>query len=175
MDYPHEVQILHRFGKTRMSEKFEQRMQDREVAKDTRTLADLVAIYCRGNHRESVRRPVGTRAARLGVYGRKTPVLCAECEAHLAYGEARRAFCPKDPKPFCANCDVHCYKSDEREWQRLMMRYSGRRSMLHGHAIDGVKHLVETKRHERAAEKAERVTHHQTLGEPQTDTPDRPA
>jgi len=80
-------------------------------------------------------------------------LLCAECEAHLAYGENRRAFCPKDPKPFCANCDVHCYRSEEREWQRQMMRYSGRRSMFRGHAIDGIKHLMETKRHKREAEK----------------------
>ncbi len=137
-----------------MSEKFEQSMRDRRVAKDTRTLGDFVEIYCRGNHASATRRPAGTDAAQLGVYGRRQPVLCAECEAHLAYGEKRRAYCPKDPKPFCANCDVHCYKSDEREWQREMMRYSGRRSMLHGHAVDGVRHMVETKRHKRAAERA---------------------
>lgn len=137
-----------------MSKTFQERMQDHKVAKDTRTLADLIEIYCAGQHREVARIPAVTDAARLGVYGKKTPVLCAECEAHLAYGEKRRAFCPKDPKPFCANCDVHCYRSEEREWQRQMMRYSGPRSMLHGHAIDGIKHVVETRRHKRAAEKA---------------------
>ena len=141
-----------------MSEKFEQSMKDRKVAKDTRTLADFVEIYCRGNHVASERRAIATDAARLGVYGPKPPALCSECEAHLAYGEKRRAFCPKDPKPFCANCDVHCYKNDEREWQRQMMRYSGRRSMFHGHAIDGVKHLVETRRHKRAADNARDTT-----------------
>jgi hypothetical protein len=140
-----------------VSEKFEQSMADPKVAKDTRTLADFTVIYCRGNHASSARRPVETDAARLDVYGRKAPVLCAECEAHLAYGEKRRAFCPKHPKPFCANCDVHCYRDDEREWQRQMMRYSGRRSMLHGHAIDGLKHLVETKKHQRAARKGARA------------------
>lgn len=132
-----------------MNETFERRMRDRKVAKDTRTLADFVQIYCRGQHQDRACAPVKTDAALLGVYGSKPPALCAECEAHLAYGERRRAYCPKEPKPFCANCDVHCYKRDEREWQREMMRYSGRRSMLHGHAIDGVKHLVETRRHKR--------------------------
>ena len=136
-----------------MNQKFEERMSDRTVAKDTRTLGDFVEIYCQGLHRGVDRAPIHTDAAVLGVYGRKPPVLCAECEAHLAYGENRRAFCPKDPKPFCANCDVHCYRSEEREWQRQMMRYSGRRSMFRGHAIDGIKHLMETKRHKREAEK----------------------
>ena len=78
--------------------------------------------------------------------------LCEQCAAHLAYGEKRRAFCPKDPKPFCANCDVHCYRNEEREWQRQMMRYSGPRSVLHGHAIDGIRHVLETRRHRRAAD-----------------------
>ena len=132
-----------------MNEKFATRMSDPRVAKDTRTLADFVAIYCRGHH-ASERRAATTDAAVLGVYGRRPPALCPECEAHLAYGEKRRAFCPKDPKPFCANCDVHCYKDDEREWQRQMMRFSGPRSMLQGHAIDGMRHFIETRRHRRA-------------------------
>ena len=137
-----------------MSMTFQERMKDRKVAKDTRTLADLIEIYCASHHSEVPRIPAVTDAARLGVYRKKTPLLCCECEAHLAYGEKRRAFCPKDPKPFCANCDVHCYRSEEREWERQMMRYAGPRSMLHGHAIDGIKHVVETTRHKRAAKKA---------------------
>lgn len=132
-----------------MNERFAERMGDPEVAKDTRTLADLIEIYCRA-HCTSERRVATTDAAILGVYGQQPPELCTECEAHLAYGEKRRAYCPKDPKPFCANCDVHCYKDDEREWERQMMRFSGPRSMLHGHAIDGVKHFVESKRYQHA-------------------------
>jgi hypothetical protein len=89
----------------------------------------------------------------LGIYGRKRPVLCEECEAHLAYAEKRRAYCPKDPKPFCANCDTHCYMSDEREWQRQMMRYSGPKSWRRGHAIDGIKHVLESRKYRKQAEK----------------------
>lgn len=137
-----------------MSTTFQERMKDRKVAKDVRTLADLIEIYCVRHHSEVPRMSAVTDAVRLGVYRKKTPALCPECEAHLAYGEKRRAFCPKDPKPFCANCDVHCYRSEEREWERQMMRYSGPRSMLRGHAIDGIKHVVETKRHKRAAKRA---------------------
>lgn len=132
-----------------MNERFEHRMGDKQVRHDTKVLADFVAIWCDGHHAEAVRRPVETDAAALGVYGRKRPVLCSECEEHLAYGEKRRAYCPKDPKPFCAHCDTHCYRPEERQWQQQMMRYAGPRSWKSGHAIDGIRHLVEARRFKR--------------------------
>jgi len=137
-----------------MSDKFRERMSDAQVRTDTKTLGDFVGIYCKGNHADRVRTPVESDAASLGVYGRSVPMLCEECAEHLRYAEKRRAYCPKDPKPFCAHCDTHCYKSDERAWQRTMMRYSGPRSMLHGHAIDGVKHAIEARKHKKQARNA---------------------
>jgi hypothetical protein len=133
-----------------MGDRFAERMHDTKIAHDTRVLADFVSIWCDGHHADRARRPVGTDAAVLGIYGRKRPTLCEECEAHLAYGEKRRAYCPKDPKPFCAHCDTHCYKPEERTFQREMMRYSGPRSWRRGHVIDGIKHVLEKKRWERA-------------------------
>ena len=108
---------------------------DRAIARDFRTVGDLTVIYCRGQHRDRPRTPVTTDAARLGVYGQRPPRLCVECAAHLRYAEQRRAACRQDPKPFCAYCDVHCYRPTERAWQRQMMRYSGPRSIARGHAI----------------------------------------
>ena len=137
---------------TVVSEKFALRMKDREVVHDTVVLADFVQIWCDGHHRDRARQRVETDGALLGIYGRKPVDLCAECEAHLSYAEKRRAFCPKDPKPFCAHCDTHCYKSEEREWQREMMRYSGPKSWRKGHAIDGIKHLLEARRYRKQAE-----------------------
>jgi len=130
-----------------VNERFAARMSDAEVRKDTRTLADFIAIYCKANHSERPRFPATTQAATFGVYGRRVPVLCEECAAHLDYAEKRRAYCPKDPKPFCAHCDTHCYRPSEAEWQRQMMRYSGPRSMLRGHAIDGIRHALEARRY----------------------------
>jgi hypothetical protein len=130
-----------------VNERFAESMRDRQVAKDTRTMGDFVGIWCDAHHRDCERAPIASDAAVLGVYGRRPPVLCEECAAHLRYGEARRAYCPKDPKPFCAHCDSHCYTSDEAEWQRQMMRFSGPRSMWRGHMIDGLKHMREAKRH----------------------------
>lgn len=138
----------------RLEERVAARLRERAVAQDVRTLGDFVHIYCAGEHRGRERRPAQTPAAALGVYGRRVPVVCEECEAHLAYGERRRACCPKDPKPFCAHCDTHCYKPDEREWQRQMMRYSGPRSVLRGHALDAIRHALEARKHRAAQRRA---------------------
>jgi hypothetical protein len=140
-----------------VNDRFAERMQDRQVAHDTRVVADFVAIWCDGHHRSGAREFAVTDAALLGVYGRKRPTLCAECAGHLAYAEQRRAYCPKDPKPFCTHCDTHCYQSGEREWQRSMMRYSGPRSWSRGHAIDGIKHLVEARTYRKQMERRSRT------------------
>lgn len=135
-----------------MNDTFVARMREPKVISDTTTLADFVRIWCDGHHGVSDRRAVETDGAQLGIYGSRRPILCAECEAHLAYAEKRRAFCPHDPKPFCAYCETHCYKSDERAWQREMMRYSGPRSWRKGYAIDGLRHLFEGRKYKKLAE-----------------------
>lgn len=101
-------------------------------------------------------------ASALGVYGHRAPVLCDECAAHIRYAEKRRAYCPKNPKPFCAHCDTQCYSADEVKWQRQMMRFAGPRSMWHGYAIPGIKHALEARKWRkemarRAAANAERT------------------
>jgi hypothetical protein len=147
-----------------LNEKFVTAMQDREVVHDTIVIADFIQIWCDGHHRELERHVPQTAGAQLGIYGRKKLMLCDECEAHLDYAEKRRAYCPKDPKPFCANCDTHCYKSDEREWQRQMMRYSGPKSWRKGHAIDGIKHVLETRKYRKQAEARTREAEKSTAG-----------
>jgi len=134
-------------------------MAHRDVAKDTRLLGDFAVIYCRGNHSDAERLPLDSPGAGLGVYGRRPPAVCVECAELLAYAEKRRAYCPKDPKPFCSYCDTHCYTEDMRERMRDVMRYAGPRSVLRGHAIDSVKHLVEGRRHARAARDRQNVNH----------------
>jgi hypothetical protein len=127
-------------------------MSDPTVRKDTRLLGDFAVIYCRGNHRASEVRPLVSDGAELGVYGRRPPVLCGECAELLVYAEKRRALCPREPKPFCSYCDTHCYRADLRDRMRDVMRYAGPRSMFHGHAIDGIRHLVEGRKAKRRAE-----------------------
>lgn len=121
-------------------------MHDPEVVKDTRLLGDFAAIFCKGNHREAVRVPLSSDGAELGTYGRRLPSVCGECAELLRYAEKRRAACPKDPKPFCSHCETHCYRREMRERMREVMRYAGPRSVLRGHAIDSVKHLLAERR-----------------------------
>lgn len=134
-----------------MGDRFAERMWDPEVIADTRLLGDFAVIYCRGVH-DAVREPLESEGADLGVYGRKRPEVCADCAELLRYAEKRRAFCPKDPKPFCSYCDTHCYEPDMRGYMREVMRYAGPRSWMHGHAVDGIKHLIEGRRHRKRAE-----------------------
>ena len=134
-----------------MSERAIARMADTKVRHDIAVLGDFARIYCAGHHADRTRVPCTTEAAEQGVYGRKAPMLCPECEAHLAYGEQRRALCPRDPKPFCAHCDSQCYSAGELAWQRTMMRYSGPRSWYRGHLIDSIKHAREAMAVRRAA------------------------
>lgn len=133
-----------------MSGSFAESMRDPQVAHDTRLLGDFAVIYCNGLHSDRERVAVASEGSELGVYGRKTPVLCAECASLLAYAEKRRASCPKDPKPFCSNCDTHCYRPTEREYMREVMKYAGPRSVFRGHAIDSVKHLLEGRKTKKA-------------------------
>lgn len=132
-----------------MSDRFTDRMRDRSVRSDTRIVAGLAAIYCSGHHKDRERVPLASDARRLGVYGRRVPLLCDECAEHIRYAEKRRAYCPRDPKPFCAHCDTHCYKRGEADWQRQMMRYAGPRSMWHGYAIAGMRHALEARKWKR--------------------------
>jgi hypothetical protein len=137
-----------------VNERIRERMSDPRVVRDTRLLGDFSVIYCRGNHAERERKPLASDGVILGVY-RKAPVVCEECAGLLRYAERRRALCPKEPKPFCSYCDTHCYRPEMRESMREVMRYSGPRSVVHGHAIDSVRHLIEGRKAKAAAARAE--------------------
>jgi hypothetical protein len=133
-----------------MTDRVRERLADEKVAHDSRLLGDFARIYCDGKHPDRPKKPLESAGADLGVYG-ETPVVCEECAALLAYAEKRRALCPQDkpgkPKPFCSHCETHCYKLEMRDLMRDVMRYAGPRSMLHGHAIDGVRHMIEGRKH----------------------------
>lgn len=71
---------------------------------------------------------------------------CPDCRALLTYAEARIVHCFfHEAKPTCARCPIHCYRSQEREQMRAMMRYAGPRMiwrhpwMALRHVLDGMK------------------------------------
>lgn len=68
--------------------------------------------------------------------------LCEDCEALLHYAKKRLACCPfRDNKPSCAKCTIHCYRTQEREAIRNVMRTMGPK-MLFTHPIMTFNHLV---------------------------------
>lgn len=133
-----------------MESRFSEKTTDAKARKDVRLLGDFCGIYCRGRHSGRARTVLTSPAVDLGVY-RRAPVLCEECAELVRYAEQRRALCPRDPKPFCSHCDTHCYRPDMRVRVQEIMRYAGPRSMLHGHAVDDVRHLLEGRATKRAA------------------------
>jgi len=138
-------------GLSGMQDKFASRMADRHVRSDTRLLGDFAAIHCRGTHAGATRAALASDAATLGVYGKRPPVVCEECAELLRYAERRRAYCPKDPKPFCSYCDTQCYSAEMREQMRDVMRYAGPRSMFTRHFFAGIKHVIGGRRARAAA------------------------
>lgn len=92
----------------------------------------MVALYCAGNHDAASR----TERACCG-----EPV-CPACKAVDAYAVLRTARCRQmHAKTSCEKCPHHCYRLQEREQIRQVMRYAGPR-MLTKHPIAAIRHLL---------------------------------
>jgi hypothetical protein len=122
------------------------------LKRERRTMAAMIAIYCRDHHRAGGERPLcdGDVAppAPLPTSERssRTDGLCKACAALGAYADGRLDKCVYGvEKPTCLNCPVHCYKRDQREAIREVMRYAGPR-MLRRHPILAITHLFDGRR-----------------------------
>jgi len=102
------------------------------VDKDNRILAEFIKIYCSHRHKDAPREPWVNRGGFEVDLGVEPPELCADCSDLLSYSVARRNHCPQDPKPTCKNCEIHCYAPEYRSRIREVMRFSGKRLILHG-------------------------------------------
>jgi len=91
-----------------------------KVEKDIDVLRQFIEIYCRTKHRDA------EKTNYMDVE------LCSECWETLEYAVHRREVCPLDPKPTCKNCEIHCYKPEQRQRIKEIMRYSGMYMILHG-------------------------------------------
>ncbi len=94
------------------------------LARERRTMAAMVRIFCRDKHHGS-------------------EGLCEECREFLGYSDLRLERCRfGEEKPTCAKCPVHCYQRDRREQARVIMRYAGPR-MLWEHPLLSVRHWLD--------------------------------
>lgn len=92
-----------------------------------KTVSAMAAIYCHAQH--------GTRQG-----------LCQECKTLLDYAETRLDRCPYgQEKPTCNQCPIHCYKPEQKEQMRQVMRFSGPRMLL-PHPILAIRHLLHEKK-----------------------------
>ncbi len=104
-------------GTTTEKKIYKKKEKEKEVVKN------MIEIYCRGNKHDK----------------EKT---CSECQELIEYSHDRLDKCPfMEEKTFCSNCEKHCYKKEEREKIRRVMRYSGPRILFY-HPIMAIKHLI---------------------------------
>ena len=96
-----------------------------------RTVLFMIQLYCKGKHKNPL--------------ALKNPEsLCAECKRLTDYVRERMERCPfMETKTFCSACRVHCYKPDERQKIREVMRFSGPR-MIRYHPVLALKHVITT-------------------------------
>ncbi len=93
------------------------------IAREQQTMEAMIGIYCRNHHHTKKK-------------------LCAECQQLADYATARLRHCLFAPnKPTCKNCPVHCYRPEEKERIRQVMRYAGPR-MMWSHPFMAIRHLV---------------------------------
>jgi len=91
------------------------------LRREKRTIDAMIGIYCRDHHGA----------------GRD---LCAACGGLAAYARERLTHCPFGAdKPTCANCTVHCYRTEMRDHVKVVMRYAGPR-MPWRHPILAIMH-----------------------------------
>lgn len=104
----------------------------RKRERETKTVSQMIAIHCAGNHAKADR----CEHAACG-----EPV-CAECKALDDYACLRTQRCRRmGEKVSCEVCPYHCYTAQMREKIRQVMRYAGPR-MLTKHPISAIRHLA---------------------------------
>lgn len=112
--------MTERIVEFRTDKRFVRRVRERA------TVATMVRMYCRHHHDHNAP--------------------CADCAALLDYADRRLERCLfGDAKPTCANCVVHCYRTDMREQMRTVMRWAGPRMLLR-HPVLGIRHLIDGRR-----------------------------
>lgn len=116
------------------------------IAREERTIAAMVELYCRDHHA-----PSRGRRDEAGLHDDELAPgdvagLCPDCAALLGYARRRLAACRYGAaKPACTACATHCYKPAMREQVRVVMRYAGPR-MLRRHPLLAAAHLMDKRR-----------------------------
>ena len=99
-----------------------ERLESGALKREAKLLSEMVHDYCRRHH------------------GGES--LCEDCKTFLTYALTRLACCPYgQKKPTCLKCKIHCYRAQEKETARVIMREEGPRMLLK-HPILTAEHLI---------------------------------
>jgi hypothetical protein len=99
------------------------------LTREKKTISKMIALYCRKNHAP------------------EPSSLCDACHSLESYAHQRIMSCPFSvSKPTCTKCTIHCYRPEQREVIRKVMRFAGPRMLLH-HPILTLQHLLDTLRY----------------------------
>ncbi len=99
-----------------------ERLESGALKREAKLLSAMVHDYCRRHH------------------GGES--LCEDCKTFLTYALTRLACCPfEQKKPTCLKCKIHCYRAQEKETARVIMREEGSRMLLK-HPILTAEHLI---------------------------------
>ena len=108
--------------------------KNQAIEQDIEILREFTALYCRENHNcgagilpASPQLAEDAQARRL----HHNDSLCPACRATLEYAIERRRKCPMDPKPKCKDCQVHCYRPQQRQAIREIMKFGGMHYIKH--------------------------------------------
>ncbi|WP_210499268.1 nitrous oxide-stimulated promoter family protein [Vibrio crassostreae] len=97
----------------------------KKLEQEFKTVKLMVEIYCKAHHENTDNKS-----------------LCEKCQELIEYANVRLDRCPYgDAKPTCNKCPIHCYKPEQKEFMRDVMRFSGARMVI-PHPILSVKHLL---------------------------------
>ena len=113
-----------------------------QKAKDAVLVAHFTEWYCAAHHADRSRVALVSDGVQAGIYRRKAPLLCEECAQFVRYVELRTEKCPKDPKPFCAVCEIKCYRPRMALYSRDVMRYSGPRALFSRYWLAAIRHAI---------------------------------
>jgi len=98
------------------------------IDREKRTIAAMVAIYCRGRH------------------GSRRGAPCEECRELLDYAVCRLDRCPFGArKSTCVDCPIHCYRPAMRARVKEVMKYAGPRMVVR-HPVLAFWHLLDGRR-----------------------------
>ena len=99
-----------------------ERLEKGALKREAKLLSAMVLAYCKKHH------------------GGES--LCDECREFLTYALTRLACCPfGENKPTCLKCKIHCYRAEEKETARQIMREQGPRMLLR-HPFLTAEHLI---------------------------------